>query len=50
MTYLGSKQFDASKRCPPNCLQHIANDWLYKYKAGEKTFPISSMPAHSEFI
>jgi MoaA/NifB/PqqE/SkfB family radical SAM enzyme len=50
MKYLGSKQFDASKRCPPNCLQHIANDWLYKFKAGEKTFPITPMPAHPEFI
>jgi MoaA/NifB/PqqE/SkfB family radical SAM enzyme len=50
MNYLGSEHFDASKRCPPNCLQHIANDWLYKFKAGEKTFPITVAPPHPEFI
>ena len=50
MNYIGSKDFDASKRCPPNCLQHIANDWLYKFKAGERTFPLTPVPAHPEFI
>jgi hypothetical protein len=50
MGYLGSSQFDASKRCPPNCLQHLANDWLYKFKAGERTFPITPEPPHLEFI
>jgi MoaA/NifB/PqqE/SkfB family radical SAM enzyme len=50
MGYLGSSQFNASKRCAENCLQHLANDWLYKFKAGERTFPITPMPAHPEFI
>ena len=50
MDYIGGKHFDASKRCPPNCLQHIANDWLYKFKAGEKTFPLTPMPFHPEFV
>lgn len=50
MKYLGSDDFDASKRCPPNCLQHLANDWLYKFKAGEKVFPITSSPPHIEFV
>ena len=50
MGYIGSKDFDASKRCPPNCLQHLANDWLYKFKAGERTFPLTPMPQHPEFI
>jgi MoaA/NifB/PqqE/SkfB family radical SAM enzyme len=50
MKYLGSKHFDASKRCPPNCLQHIANDWLYRFKDGKVTFPIKPAPPHIEFI
>lgn len=50
MDYLGSSHFDASRRCPPNCLQHLANDWLYKYKAGERTFPITPAPPQPEFI
>ena len=50
MDYIGGKHFDASKRCPPNCLQHIANDWLYKFKAGDKTFPLTPMPFHPEFV
>lgn len=50
MDYLGSKHFDPSKRCPPNCLQHIANQWLFDYKAGKVTFPITPAPPHLEFI
>lgn len=50
MKYLGSEHFDPSKRCPPNCLQHLTNDWLFKYERGERTFPITPMPAHPEFI
>ena len=50
MGYLGSKEFDASKRCAENCLQHLGNDWLYKFKAGTVTFPLTPMPAHPEFI
>ncbi len=50
MRYLESEHFDPSKRCPPNCLQHIANDWLFKYKAGAVTFPITPMPPQPEFV
>jgi MoaA/NifB/PqqE/SkfB family radical SAM enzyme len=50
MNYLGSEHFDPSKRCPPNCLQHLANDWLFKFKAGERTFPITPVPPHPEFV
>lgn len=50
MRYLASEHFDASKRCPPNCLQHIANDWLYKFKHGKVTFPITPVPPQPEFI
>lgn len=50
MGYLGSSQFNASQRCAENCLQHHSNTWLYKFKAGERTFPLTPMPAHHEFI
>jgi MoaA/NifB/PqqE/SkfB family radical SAM enzyme len=50
MRYLASQHFDASKRCPPNCLQHLANDWLYRYKHGKTTFPITPVPPQPEFI
>ena len=50
MGYLGSDNFDPSKRCPPNCLQDLANRWLYEFKAGERTFPLTPMPQHPEFI
>lgn len=50
MGYLGSENFDASKRCAENCLQHLNNDWLYKFKTGAVTFPITPAPPHPEFI
>lgn len=50
MDYLASEDFDPSKRCAENCLQHLANDWLWEYKAGRVTFPITPMPAHPEFV
>ena len=50
MGYLGSEHFDPSERCPPNCLQHLSNQWLWDWKAGRKSFPITPMPAHPEFI
>jgi MoaA/NifB/PqqE/SkfB family radical SAM enzyme len=50
MRYLASDHFDPSKRCPPNCLQHLTNDWLFRFKEGRATFPITPMPAHSEFL
>ena len=50
MGYLGSKEFDASKRCAENCLQTNTNQWLFDYKQGKETFPITPIPMHSEFI
>ncbi len=50
MDYIASEHFDPSKRCPPNCLQHLANQWLWEWKGGRATFPITPMPAHPEFI
>ncbi len=48
--YLASDDFNPQERCAVNCLQHNTNDWLFKYKAGQKTFPITPMPEHAEFI
>lgn len=50
MRYLESEHFDPSKRCPPNCLQHLTNGWLFDYKAGKKSFPISPIPPQPEFV
>lgn len=50
MKYIASEQFDPSKRCPPNCLQHLTNQWLFDFKAGKKTFPITPMPPQPEFV
>ena len=48
--YLGSENFDPGTRCPPNCLQHLTNDWLFRYKDGRVTFPITPVPPHPEFV
>ena len=50
MDYIASEHFNPSERCPPNCLQHIANQWLWEYKGGRATFPITPMPPQPEFI
>jgi hypothetical protein len=50
MEYIGSEHFDPSKRCPPNCLQHLTNDWLFDFKNGNKSFPITVAPPHPEFV
>ncbi len=50
MAYLASEHFNPQKRCGPNCLQHNANDWLFRYKNGEAALPTSSMPVHAEFL
>ncbi len=50
MAYIASDQFNPQTRCPANCLQNHANTWLFKYKAGQVSFPITPMPAHPEFI
>lgn len=48
--YLGSDQFNPQERCTINCLQTLTNDWLFKYKNGQVTFPITPVPHHPEFI
>jgi MoaA/NifB/PqqE/SkfB family radical SAM enzyme len=50
MQYIASREFDPSKRCPPNCLQHLTNQWLYDYKRGQQSFPITPVPPHPEFV
>lgn len=50
MSYLASDDFNPQDRCAVNCLQHNTNDWLFKYKQGQRTFPITPVPAHAEFI
>jgi MoaA/NifB/PqqE/SkfB family radical SAM enzyme len=50
MRYIASDHFDPSKRCPPNCLQHLTNDWLFKFKNGERDFPATPAPQHMEFV
>ncbi len=48
--YLASEEFNPQTRCPKNCLQHLTNDWLFRYKEGKVAIPITPMPAHAEFI
>ena len=50
IAYLGSDKFNPQDRCAINCLQHLTNDWLFKYKAGEVEFPKTTIPIHSEFL
>ena len=50
MRYIASEHFNPAERCPPNCLQHLTNQWLFDYKAGKKTFPIAPIPPHPEFV
>lgn len=50
MRYLASDEFDPRKRCGPNCLQHLTNDFLFKYKNGEVQLPSSPPPPDLAFI
>lgn len=50
MNYLNSAEFDPSKACGPNCLQHSTNDWLWKFTNGKGTLPTTAAPPHLEFI
>jgi MoaA/NifB/PqqE/SkfB family radical SAM enzyme len=50
MRYIASEHFNPAHRCPPNCLQHLANQWLFDYKAGKTTFPITPVPPQPEFL
>ena len=50
MDYIASEHFDPSKRCPPQCLQNLTNKWLWDWKGGRKSFPITEQPPHIEFV
>jgi MoaA/NifB/PqqE/SkfB family radical SAM enzyme len=49
MDYLGSDEWDSRKRCPPGCLQNPTNEFLYAYKKGLISLPVSEAPPHLEF-
>ncbi len=50
MRYLASDQFDPSKRCGPNCLQHNPNDYLFKLVNGRVSLPTQSAPPQLQFL
>lgn len=50
MNYIASDNFNPQKRCPSDCMQRLHNDWLFAYKAGRVTFPITPAPANVEFL
>jgi MoaA/NifB/PqqE/SkfB family radical SAM enzyme len=50
MNYLASDFFNPQERCGPNCLQHNTNDWLFRYKSGEVSFPTTPAPPHMGFL
>lgn len=50
MDYLASDNFDPRKRCPSDCMQNLTNDWLFRFKEGKVTFPITPAPANVEFL
>lgn len=50
MNYIASDEFNPQKRCPSDCMQRIHNDWLFAYKNGRVTFPITAVPSNVEFL
>ncbi len=50
MNYLASDDFNPQKRCPSDCMQRLHNDWLFAYKQGRVTFPITPVPSNVEFL
>jgi MoaA/NifB/PqqE/SkfB family radical SAM enzyme len=50
MNYIASDDFNPQKRCPSDCMQRLHNDWLFAYKNGRATFPITPAPANVEFL
>lgn len=50
MNYLASEFFNPQDRCGPNCLQHNTNDWLFKYKNGDVSFPTTPAPPQMGFL
>ncbi|MCR4297489.1 MAG: SPASM domain-containing protein, partial [Gallionella sp.] len=50
ISYLGSDDFNPQERCTINCVQHLTNTWLFRYKNGLEKLPTTPAPLHSEFI
>lgn len=50
MNYLASDYFNPQVRCGINCLQHLTNDWLFKYTQGEVALPVGEPPPHLGFL
>jgi MoaA/NifB/PqqE/SkfB family radical SAM enzyme len=50
MNYIASDNFNPQKRCPSDCMQRLHNDWLFAYKQGRVTFPITQAPANVRFL
>lgn len=50
MRYLASEHFNPQNRCATSCMQHLTNDWLYRYMNGKVTFPITPVPANVNFL
>ncbi len=50
MNYIASDNFNPQKRCPSDCMQRLHNDWLFAYKNGRVTFPITPAPSNVEFL
>lgn len=53
LNYLASDQYDPRSRCGAQCLQHLTNDWLFKYKEEGKVqlpAPTEKAPPHLEFL
>ena len=50
MNYLGSEHFNPQHRCATSCMQHLTNDWLFRFRAGEVDFPSDSAPENAAFL
>lgn len=50
MAYIASDEFNPQTRCPPNCLQHLTNKFLFDYAEGKVGFPTGETPLQPEFI
>lgn len=50
MRYLAGEHFNPQNRCATSCMQHLTNDWLYRYINGKVTFPIHAAPANVNFL
>lgn len=50
MRYIASDEFNPQKRCPSDCMQRLHNDWLFAYKHGHATFPLTPAPANVNFL